>query len=84
MGTVNSTAQATVTSRVPGAQGIDVASNPSDSVLIDSEGHEIARVQRRDPHTGAVQAQSPKYQGVTNPGIGGVSDGGIWLSEAGG
>jgi hypothetical protein len=66
------------------AQGIEVTSNAKGSVLIDSEGHESARIQSRDPHTGALLAQSPVFVGVTKPYLGGVFDGGLWISEAGG
>jgi hypothetical protein len=77
-----STAQASINSRIPDAEGIDVASNRSGSVLIDSEGQAISRVQRRSPQTGVLLAQSPKYEGVIRPFLGGVIDGAIWLSEA--
>jgi hypothetical protein len=64
--------------------GIDVAANSAGRVLVVSEGHELARVQRRDPHTGRLIAQSPIYQGVTAPYIGGVFDNSVWISQAGG
>jgi hypothetical protein len=67
---------------VRGAQGIDVAADAGGRVLIDSEGHEHARVQRRDPTTGRLIAQSPVYQGVSKPYVGGIFDGGVWISEA--
>jgi hypothetical protein len=76
------TGRASIELRMPGAQGIDVASSPSGNVLVDSEGHELARVQRRDARTGALVAQSRVYQGVTKPYIGGVTSSGVWLSEA--
>jgi hypothetical protein len=63
---------------------VDVTSNAQGTVLIDSEGHESARVQRRDPHTGGLLAQSPVYLGVTKPYLGGVFRGGVWISQAGG
>lgn len=66
------------------ARGIDVAADAAGHVLIVSEGHGRARVQRRDPHTGRLIAQSPIYQGVTKPYIGGVFGGGVWISAAGG
>ncbi len=75
-------AKASLTIRIPGAEGVDVASNPSGDALVDSEGHEFGHVQRRDPRTGRLLAQAPSYNGVTKPQIGGVSGGGIWLTEA--
>jgi hypothetical protein len=41
-------------------------------------------VQRRDPVTGALIASSAPFEGVTQPALAGVIDGGIWFSEAGG
>ena len=75
-----------VTAAVPvrGAQGIDVAADAAGRVLIVSEGHERARVQRRDRGTGALITQSPVFEGMTKPYIGGISAGGVWISEAGG
>lgn len=69
---------------VPDARGIDVAADAAGRVLIDSEGQQLAHVQRRDPATGRLIAQSPIYQGVSKPYIGGIFDGGVWISEAGG
>jgi len=69
---------------VQDAQGIDVAADAAGRVLIDSEGQQLARVQRRDPATGRLIAQSPTYEGATKPYIGGIFDGGVWISEAGG
>ncbi len=69
---------------VRGAQGIDVAADAAGRVLIVSEGHERARVQRRNPVTGALIAQSPVFDGVTKPYVGGIFGGGVWISEAGG
>ena len=76
------TGHATIALRVPGAQGVDVASNPAGTVLVDSEGHELAHVQRRDPSTGRLVAQTSFSDGVTKPQIGGVSGSGIWLTQA--
>jgi len=78
------TSEVTAAVPVPGAQGIDVAADPAGRVLIVSEGHERARVQRRDSVTGALIAQSPVFEGVTKPYIGGISAGGVWISEGGG
>jgi hypothetical protein len=77
---------ARVTASVPvqGAHGIDVAADAAGRVLIDSEGQQRARVQRRDPATGRLIAQSPIYQGASKPYIGGIFAGGVWISEAGG
>jgi hypothetical protein len=69
---------------VPGAMGVDVASDAAGRVLVDSAGHEEARIQLRDPVTGGVVRQSHLILGVTKPYIGGVIDGGVWFSEAGG
>lgn len=69
---------------VPGGDGIDVAADPSGRVLLDSEGHELSYVQRRDPHTGALIARSGRFEAVTKPYIGGISSGGVWISAAGG
>jgi hypothetical protein len=69
---------------VSGAGGVDVAADPSGRVLLDSEGNEPARVQRRDPHTGALIASSGIFAVVTRPYIGGIAAGGVWISEAGG
>lgn len=66
------------------AGGIDVAADAAGRVLIVSEGHGRARVQRRDVRTGRLIAQSPIYEGVTKPAIGGVFGGGVWISAAGG
>lgn len=78
----SATAQGAAMVRIAGAQGIDVASNASGTVLVDSEGHEQALVQRRNPSTGRLLDDSPLYEGVTKPYIGGVSGSGIWLTEA--
>jgi len=67
---------------IPRAGGIDVAADPSGRVLLVSEGQELARLQRRDPHTGALIASSPIFEGVTKPYLGGIIDGGAWISEA--
>jgi hypothetical protein len=69
---------------VPGGDGVDVAADCSGRMLLDSEGHELADVQRRDPHTGALIASSGRFEGVTKPYIGGISSGGVWISAAGG
>jgi hypothetical protein len=53
-------------------------------VLLVSEGGERAHVQRRNPHTGALIASSGEFEGVTSPHIGGIIDGGAWISESGG
>jgi hypothetical protein len=76
------TGHTTFTLRVPDAQGVDVASNAAGTVLVDSEGHQRARVQRRDPHTGRLLTQTSFFDGVTKPQIGGVFGDGIWLTEA--
>jgi len=67
---------------VPGAEGVDVEADTSGRVLLDSEGQELAYVQRRDPQTGALIASSAAFNGVTKPYIGGVADGGAWVNEA--
>lgn len=69
---------------IPGAGGVDVAADRSGRVLLDSEGHEFGRVQLRDPHTGALIASSGTFEGVTKPYIGGIADGGAWISQSGG
>jgi hypothetical protein len=69
---------------IPGAGGVDVAADRSGRVLLDSEGHEFARVQLRDPHTGALIASSGRFEGVTKPYIGGIAGGGAWISQSGG
>lgn len=73
-----------VTRTVPvrDAHGIDVAADATGHVLIDSEGQQLARVQRREPISGRLLAQSPVYQGVSKPDIGGIFGGGVWISEA--
>lgn len=75
------TGHVTLTLRVPRAQGVNVASNPSGTVLIDSEGHEWSHVQRRNPRTGQLAAQSSQFNGVTKPRVGGVSGAGVWLTQ---
>jgi hypothetical protein len=76
----------TVTAQVvvPDAEGVDVAADPPGRVLLDSEGHELAHVQHRDPRTGALIASSGTFEGVTKPFVGGIADGAVWISEAGG
>jgi hypothetical protein len=66
------------------AEGIDVAAAAAGRVLILSEGHARARIQRRDPSTGRLSGRSPIYEGVTKPYIGGIFGGGIWINESGG
>jgi hypothetical protein len=67
---------------VPGAEGVDVAANPTGTILVISEGHERAYLQRRNPRSGALIAASAAFDGVTKPYIGGIIDGGVWLSES--
>jgi len=69
---------------IPRAEGIGVAADPLGRLLLVSEGQGLARLQRRDPHTGALLASSPIFAGVTKPYIGGIFDGEAWISEAGG
>jgi hypothetical protein len=61
---------------------VDVAANPTGTTLVISEGHERAYIQRRDPRTGTLIATSAAFDGVTKPHIGGIIDGGVWISEA--
>jgi hypothetical protein len=74
-----------VTAAVPvrDAHGIDVAADAAGRVLIDSEGQQLARVQRRDLATGGLIAQSPVYRGVSKPSIGGVFDCGAVIRGCG-
>jgi hypothetical protein len=64
--------------------GLGVAANPSGTVLLDSEGEEISRVQRRNPSTGALIAQSPPLVAVSPPSIDGIFGPWVWVSQAGG
>jgi hypothetical protein len=79
-----STGELSETVRVPGASRLSVAADPSGRVLLTSAGNSegLAHVQRRDPVTGALLATSPLFEGVVEPGVGGVIDGGVWFSES--
>src|ERR1035437_6860842 len=69
---------------MPGAKGADVATDAQGSVLLDSEGDEHARIQRRDLLTGSLISQTAAILSVTKPVIGGILCGSAWLSNSGG
>ncbi len=79
-----STATGAVTKsiRVPSAGGIGVASSPSGGVLLDSEGRQIAHIQRRDPRTGRLLRQSEPIGSVSFPYVGGIYGNSVWVSNA--
>jgi len=72
----------TGTRQIPGAHGIDVAADAKGDMLIDSEGDQAAYVQRRNPVSGALLAQSADIPSRTKPHIGGVFGGDVWISVA--
>ena len=78
----SATGAVTETIHVPGAGGIGVASNPSGGVLLDSEGRQIAHIQRRDPRTGRLLRQSAPIGSVSFPYVGGVYGDSVWVSNA--
>lgn len=55
---------------IPGATVVAPASDPAGRVLLVSEGGEVSRIQRRDPHTGRLIASSGAFTGVEPPAIG--------------
>jgi hypothetical protein len=62
------------------ARGGYVAADPTGRVLLVSED---GYIQRRDPHSGAVIATAgPFDHGAITPQIGGIIDGGAWISDA--
>jgi hypothetical protein len=67
---------------LPGAYTSGVAANEDGTVLVVSEANDggIGSVQRRDPVTGALLASHPML-GVTAPGLVGIIDAGVWISE---
>src|ERR1035437_5928400 len=69
---------------MPGAKGADVATDAQGSVLLDSEGDEHARIQRRDLLTGSLISQTAAILSVTKPVIGGILYGSAWPSHYGG
>jgi hypothetical protein len=79
-----STGELSATVPVAGARQLTVASDPSGRVLLASAGNGdgLGFVQRRDPLTGALIASSGEFEGVTEPALGGVIDGGVWFSES--
>jgi hypothetical protein len=70
--------------RVPGATVVTPASDRAGHVLLVSEGGEVSRIQRRNTHTGRLIASSNTFTGVEPPAIGGIVDGGVWISQSGG
>lgn len=80
-----SLASGALTATVPirNAPQVQVASDPDGTTLLVSRGNGGGRgyVERRDPRTGALLATSRRFDGVTEPSIGGIIDGGVWLSE---
>jgi hypothetical protein len=81
-------ATATVSAAVPvaGAARTTIGANPTGTVLVDGESTEggVWRVQRRNPTTGALLAQTATSIGVTSPTIGGIVATGVWISDHGG
>lgn len=63
--------------------GIQVAADPAGRILLASVGSvHPTRIERLDPRTGALRATSASFWSVTKPVIGGISDGGAWVSDA--
>ena len=79
-----SPADGRITERIAIDEVASVAASPSGQVLLVSEGGERSEVQRRDPRTGALLATSGLFEGAAAPYIGGVVDGGAWISQSGG
>jgi hypothetical protein len=77
------TGAVTATIPIDHAPQIQVGSDPGGRTLLVSRGNGGGRgyVERRDPSTGALLATSKRFDGVTEPSIGGIVDGGVWLSE---
>ena len=67
---------------IAGGRGVQVASDAAGRVLVDSEGDVNAYVVRRDPRTGAPLVRSQRILAVNKARIGGVIDGGVWVSWA--
>ena len=63
--------------------GIQVAADPAGRILLASVGSvHPTWIERLDSHTGALRAKSESFWSVTRPLIGGISDGGAWISDA--
>ena len=73
-----------VTARIalPGAvtSGVDASADGSVLIVSEADNGGSGSLQRRDPVTGALLASHPMF-GVVAPEIGGVIDGGAWVSE---
>jgi hypothetical protein len=64
--------------RVPGAKGIQVASDGRHLVVGDARAS--ARLELRDPRTGALLAASSGFPAGLLVALGGIADGGVWVS----
>ena len=68
-----------------GAASSDLCSNATGTVLIVGEANAqgVGIIERRNPVTGSLLASTQgQMAGVSTPRIGGVVDGGFWVSEA--
>lgn len=79
-----SLSEGSVTRRIEVSQVAAVGASPSGQTLLVSEGRARSYVERRSPRTGALLARSRVFEGVTAPYIGGIVDGGAWISQSGG
>ena len=76
----------TIIRRVPirGAKQVSLESGEHGRLLLISEGDFSghARIERRDPYTGALDATSSPFLGATLPRLGGTAGVGLWLTES--
>jgi Protein of unknown function (DUF4232) len=78
-----SSGQARQTTGVIYPGGMQIAADPAGRTLLASVGSEHpTRIERLDPNTGATLAESGSFWSVTKPLIGGISNGGAWVSDA--
>jgi hypothetical protein len=62
----------------------DVATDATGSLLLvgEADATGVGHIQRRDPLTGRLVAESPALEGVANPFVTSVAGGDVWVSEA--
>jgi hypothetical protein len=65
-------------------QSVAVVANAQGTILLASlgNGQGLGRIVRLNPATGAMLGRSRPFDGVSEPRLGGIIDGGVWMSEA--